>query len=205
MADSKQLWFHTRLSGKVYPEQCCWVGCLRLVCAGEGRGGVLFVDARAPNVVFMYSPHASFIFWQGGTRTGTEMHLRAILCFCPALVASFDASSLRGPLGASTQRKVAVDIAPRMAATPQYKEQRGNLAELDAEAMLAAQSFPISADDLVAKAKSFIASDYGADDTEVLAGDFLFVGPFVGPLTREACAQLGFNPPEPTGRPPLNS
>ena len=44
-ADSKQLWFHTRLSGKVYPEQCCWVGCLRLVCAGEGRGGVLFVDA----------------------------------------------------------------------------------------------------------------------------------------------------------------
>ena len=92
-----------------------------------------------------------------------------------------------------------------MAATTQYKEQRGNLAELDAEAMLAAQSFPISADDLVAKAKSFIASDYGADDTEVLAGDFLFVGPFVGPLTREACAQLGFNPPEPTGRPPLNS
>ena len=64
MADSKQLWFHTRLSGKVYPEQCCWVGCLRLVCAGEGRGGVLFVDARARTVVLMYSPHASFMFWQ---------------------------------------------------------------------------------------------------------------------------------------------
>ena len=58
MADSKQLWFHTRLSGKVYPEQCCWVGCLRLVCAGEGRGGVLFVDARSLQVVLIYSPHA---------------------------------------------------------------------------------------------------------------------------------------------------
>ena len=85
-------------------------------------------------------------------------------------------------------RKVA-GSAPRMAATV-YKEQRGNLAELDADAMLAAQSFPISADDLVAKTKSFVASDYGADDTDVLAHDFLFVGPFIGPLSREACTPL---------------
>ena len=61
MADSKQLWFHTRLSGKVYPEQCCWVGCLRLVCAGEGRGGVLFVDSRLQVVI--YSPHGKFHFF----------------------------------------------------------------------------------------------------------------------------------------------
>ena len=112
-----------------------------------------------------------------------------ILCFCPT-VASFDASSsLRGPLGASMWRKVA-GSAPLMTATVQYKEQRGNLAELDADAMLAAQSFPISADDLVAKTKSFVASDYGADDTDVLAHDFLFVGPFVGPLSREECTPL---------------
>ena len=114
--------------------------------------------------------------------------LGCILCFCPT-VASFDASSLRGPPGASTWRKVA-GSAPRMAAIVQYKEQRGNLAELDADAMLAAQSFPISADDLVAKTKSFVASDYGADDTDVLAHDFLFVGPFIGPLSREACTPL---------------
>jgi len=74
--------------------------------------------------------------------------------------------------------------APRMAATT-YKEQRGNLAEVDADAMLAAQSFPISADHLIAKAKDFIASDYGADDTDMLAADFQFIGPFIGPLSRQ--------------------
>ena len=112
------------------------------------------------------------------------MRLLCALCFVPSVV-SFDASSLRGGV-ASRWRKVA-GSAPRMGATAQYKEQRGNLAELDADAMLAAQSFPISADDLVAKTRSFIASDYGADDTDVLAHDFVFVGPFVGPLSREAC------------------
>ena len=73
----------------------------------------------------------------------------------------------------------------RMAATTQYKEQRGSLAEVDADAMLSSQSFPISADDLVAKAKDFIASDYGAEDTAMLAADFQFVGPIVGPLSRQ--------------------
>ena len=54
----------------------------------------------------------------------------------------------------------AVAATPQMAATDQYKERRGFLAELDADAMLAAQSFPISTTDLIAKAKDFIASDY---------------------------------------------
>ena len=81
----------------------------------------------------------------------------------------------------------AVAATPQMAATDQYKERRGNLAELDADAMLAAQSFPISAVDLIVKAKDFIASDYGSDDPDgsQLAADFQFVGPFVGPLSRQ--------------------
>ena len=40
MADSKQLWFHTRLSGKVYPAQCCLVGYLRLRAVNDTRCAV---------------------------------------------------------------------------------------------------------------------------------------------------------------------
>ena len=50
--------------------------------------------------------------------------------------------------------------------------------------MLAAQDFPISPDELIARTKDFIESDYGACDFNLLADDFQFVGPFVGPLTR---------------------
>ena len=64
------------------------------------------------------------------------------------------------------------------------KEQRGNLAALDAEAMIESHGFPMSPDELIAKTKDFIAADYGADDTSMIAPDFTFVGPFVGPLTR---------------------
>ena len=78
---------------------------------------------------------------------------------------------------------------PAMAvATPpatQLSEERGNLALLDESGMLAAQEFPISPEELVSKAKDFISADYGADDTSLLADDFQFIGPFVGPLTKQ--------------------
>lgn len=65
------------------------------------------------------------------------------------------------------------------------KEERGNLAVLDDDAMIASQGFPLAPEVLIAKAKDFIAADYGADDISMLADDFTFVGPFVGPLTRQ--------------------
>lgn len=71
------------------------------------------------------------------------------------------------------------------AAKDVFADQRGNLALLDAEAMLAAQAFPMSPDELIAKAKDFISADYGGADTSWLADDFQFVGPFVGPLNRQ--------------------
>ena len=66
-----------------------------------------------------------------------------------------------------------------------YADTRGNLAALDADAMLSAHAFPLSPDELVSKAKDFIEADYGGSDTSWLADDFVFVGPFVGPLTRQ--------------------
>ena len=51
--------------------------------------------------------------------------------------------------------------------------------------MIAAQGFPIAPEELISRAKDFIAADYGADDTSLLADDFQFIGPFVGPLSRQ--------------------
>ena len=70
-------------------------------------------------------------------------------------------------------------------ALTQFAEERGNLALLDSEAMLASHGFPFTPTELVAKAQDFISADYGADDTAMLADDFTFVGPFIGPLTRQ--------------------
>ena len=66
-----------------------------------------------------------------------------------------------------------------------YADRRGNLALLGADEMLAAQAFPLSPDELIARAHDFIEADYGAKDTSLLSEDFQFVGPFVGPLTRQ--------------------
>lgn len=52
--------------------------------------------------------------------------------------------------------------------------------------MLQQKGFPISPDELVGKAKTFIATKYGADDVASLDVGFEFVGPFVGPLSRDA-------------------
>lgn len=66
-----------------------------------------------------------------------------------------------------------------------FSDTRGNLAALDEEKMLAAQQFPLAPDELIVKAKDFIEADYGGADTSWLADEFEFVGPFVGPLTRQ--------------------
>ena len=66
-----------------------------------------------------------------------------------------------------------------------YSDRRGNLALLNADEMLAAQAFPLGPDELIARAKDFIEADYGAKDTSLLSESFTFVGPFVGPLTRQ--------------------
>ncbi|KAK3255039.1 hypothetical protein CYMTET_35766 [Cymbomonas tetramitiformis] len=55
---------------------------------------------------------------------------------------------------------------------------------LDEEAMLAASTFPISPEDLIATTKNML--DKGLEDNpEFLSDDFQFVAPVVGPLTKE--------------------
>jgi len=85
----------------------------------------------------------------------------------------------------SSVRARSVSMVTAAPPPTQLADQRGSLALLDAEAMLAAQQFPLSPDELISKAKEFISADYGAADTSKLADDFQFVGPFVGPLTKQ--------------------
>mmetsp|Transcript_28121 Transcript_28121/g.41533 ORF Transcript_28121/g.41533 Transcript_28121/m.41533 type:complete len:269 (-) Transcript_28121:21-827(-) len=56
---------------------------------------------------------------------------------------------------------------------------------LDEEAMLAAQKFPVSADELISKAKHAVVKDSGVLEPSLWADDFEFCAPYVGPLSKE--------------------
>jgi len=61
--------------------------------------------------------------------------------------------------------------------------------ELDVEATLAASTFPIKPEELIKKAKIVLADEFGtragADPEALLANDFQFVAPIVGPLGKK--------------------
>jgi hypothetical protein len=56
---------------------------------------------------------------------------------------------------------------------------------VDEAAMLAASSFAIAPSDLIAKTKAILAANNGAENPALLASDFQFVAPVVGPLPKE--------------------
>ena len=56
---------------------------------------------------------------------------------------------------------------------------------VDEAGMLAASSFPIPPADLIAKCKLILAKNNGGEDPSLLASDFEFVAPVVGPLEKE--------------------
>lgn len=56
---------------------------------------------------------------------------------------------------------------------------------IDETAKLAESTFPITPVDLIAKAKNFLAYDQGVSKPELLADDFQFMGPVVGPLSKK--------------------
>lgn len=56
---------------------------------------------------------------------------------------------------------------------------------LDEEAMLAQSTFPIKPDDLVARAKEVLGKGAGVDDPDLLADDFEFCAPVVGPIGKK--------------------
>ena len=55
---------------------------------------------------------------------------------------------------------------------------------VDEAALLAESSFPIKPDALVTKAKDFLGANNGCDKPELMAEDFEFAGPVVGPLSK---------------------
>mmetsp|Transcript_8112 Transcript_8112/g.20837 ORF Transcript_8112/g.20837 Transcript_8112/m.20837 type:complete len:313 (-) Transcript_8112:1194-2132(-) len=67
-------------------------------------------------------------------------------------------------------------------------EQLGPLDVVDEARMLRDASFPIPADELIQLTKGLLAANNGADDPSLLAEDFQFVAPVVGPLGREEFA-----------------
>lgn len=62
-------------------------------------------------------------------------------------------------------------------------------------AKLSASDFPIKPEDLIMKAKIFLAYDLGVGKPDLLSKDFEFVGPVVGPLSKERYVKAvgGFN------------
>ena len=57
---------------------------------------------------------------------------------------------------------------------------------LDEAEMIEATAFPIAPEELIYKTKSWIVNQNGIDDPDSLADDFEFVGPVVGPLSKDA-------------------
>ena len=55
---------------------------------------------------------------------------------------------------------------------------------VDEAGMLAASTFPIPPADLIAKCKLILAKNNGGEDPSLLASDFKFVAPVVGPLEK---------------------
>ena len=56
---------------------------------------------------------------------------------------------------------------------------------LDEAKMISAQNFPISPEELVAKAKAALVKDSGVLDPSLWADDFEFCAPYVGPLSKQ--------------------
>jgi len=89
--------------------------------------------------------------------------------------------------GEATVRQKRTWHEQRYATQPLYlHEDRG---ELDVKAMLAASEFPIRPDELLDKARQVIDSEFGTkpgcDPKSMLAEDFQFVAPIIGPLKRD--------------------
>lgn len=90
--------------------------------------------------------------------------------------------------GKATARKKLPWAAQRFATEPVYVKGSEIDGELDVAATLARSSFPLGPDDLIARTKKVLAAEFGTkagcSAAELLADDFQFVAPIIGPLTR---------------------
>eukprot|EP00747_Dinoflagellata_sp_TGD_P194426 gnl/TRDRNA2_/TRDRNA2_61803_c0_seq1.p1 gnl/TRDRNA2_/TRDRNA2_61803_c0~~gnl/TRDRNA2_/TRDRNA2_61803_c0_seq1.p1 ORF type:complete len:290 (-),score=49.44 gnl/TRDRNA2_/TRDRNA2_61803_c0_seq1:267-1136(-) len=92
--------------------------------------------------------------------------------------------------GHNTSRKKIAWHPQRYFTTPQYAAERGTqgfTGELNVKATLETSTFPIKPDDLIAKTREVLLSEFGTApgcDASCLADDFQFVAPIVGPLSK---------------------
>lgn len=89
--------------------------------------------------------------------------------------------------GRATSRNKLAWHDQRYSNAPVYKESGMRWGELDVDATMAQSKFPLEPADLLDKAKTVLGCEFGtaagADDS-VLAEDFQFVAPIVGPLSK---------------------
>ena len=106
------------------------------------------------------------------------MYCRCVVLLC-AGAAAFQ-QHLRPTRNLQKTRRPAT-IAPEEVATDESS------IIIDEEKMLAASTFPLKPDELIALSKQFLESrgGFGADEA-LLADSFEFVGPVVGPLSKAA-------------------
>ena len=106
------------------------------------------------------------------------MYCRCVVLLC-AGAAAFQ-QHLRPTRNLQKTRRPAT-IAPEEVATDESS------IIIDEEKMLAASTFPLKPDELIALSKQFLESrgGFGADEA-LLADSFEFVGPVVGPLSKSA-------------------
>lgn len=114
---------------------------------------------------------------------------------CVASAATWLGQTLAGAVdricgsGHNTSRRKVPWHAQRYANAPEYLQggtQEG-LGMLDEAATMAKSTFPIKPAELVEKARAVLASEFGTKegaDASVLADDFQFVAPIVGPLSK---------------------
>lgn len=91
--------------------------------------------------------------------------------------------------GKNTSRHKVAWHAQRCSNEPVYHaEGKGAEGELDVEAMLARSAFPFKPEALLSKAREVLDSEFGTAascDGSILAEDFQFVAPVVGPLSKK--------------------
>lgn len=89
--------------------------------------------------------------------------------------------------GANTAWRRTPWHAQRFTNTPVYKEECTAWGELDVAATLKQSKFPISPEQLMQKARDVLRAEFGtktSQDASLLAEDFQFVAPIVGPLNK---------------------
>jgi hypothetical protein len=91
--------------------------------------------------------------------------------------------------GKATARKKLPWAAQRYAAEPVYAAGSVFPGELDVDATLAHSPFPIKPENLIAQTKAVLAAEFGTKEgcnaDKLLAEDFQFVAPIIGPLPRD--------------------